>query len=607
MRFRDYSLPRKLMILMLLASSIAPILMCAILLVYDISTAKQATASHLGSLAQIIADNSKAAVSFGDQPAATEVLSSLKAEPHITRACIYDKQGKLFAVYHLDGSSESSVLALRSPGTYFDPNEVVRYQRMMLGGDEIGSVCIESDMADVDERFRRYGGILAVVMLLSWLAALLTGSRLQRTITEPLRNLIAVAHAISDSGDLNQHVDVDRNDEIGDLANSFNNMIDYLKEMATVFEGMTGGDLSRDIEPRSERDTLGHAFASMTEGLRKLVRSVREGAAQLAGGSSKVAASSGDSAKVSVDASSAIEEVTSTMQEMSVNTQNVVKNTQMQASSVNETSAAMDEMVASIQRVADTCQVLLEISGRSRREAQNGIESMQQADSGLNRINSSIQMSSKIIAALGERADNIGRIIQVIDDLAEQTNLLALNAAIEAARAGEHGLGFAVVADEVRKLAEKSAQSTKEISELILGIQHESHRAVDNMEKSAITVNESLILGATLRTALKTISDVVGEVYRSVEEISASANEQARGSSRITKATIRLNEITHEIDASVAEQAAGTKAVVRAMERMRELVHQSSSGSAELAASAGEMSHMAREMMTAVGQFKTGL
>lgn len=607
MRFRDYSLPRKLMVLMMLASSIALILMCAILLVYDIGTAKRATASHLASLAQIIADNSKAAVSFGDQPAATEVLSSLKAEPHITRACIYDKQGKLFAVYHLDGSSESSVLTLRSPGTYFDPNEVVQYQRMMLGDDEIGTVCIESDMADINERFRRYGGILAVVMLLSWLAALLTGSRLQRSITEPLRNLIEIAHAISDSGDLNQHVEVDRNDEIGDLANSFNNMIDYLKEMAAVFEGMSGGDLSRDVKPRSEHDTLGHAFASMTEGLRKLVRSVREGAAQLAGGSSKVAASSGDSAKVSVDASSAIEEVTSTMQEMSVNTQNVVKNTQMQASSVNETSAAMDEMVASIQRVADTCQLLLEISGRSRKEAQNGIESMQQADSGLNRINSSIQMSSRIIAALGERADNIGQIIQVIDDLAEQTNLLALNAAIEAARAGEHGLGFAVVADEVRKLAEKSAQSTKEISELILGIQHESHRAVDNMEKSATTVNESLILGATLRTALKTISDVVGEVYKSVEEISASANEQARGSSRITRATIRLNEITHEIDASVAEQASGTQAVVRAMERMRELVHQSSSSSAELAASAGQMSHMAREMMTAVGQFKTGL
>jgi methyl-accepting chemotaxis protein len=381
-------------------------------------------------------------------------------------------------------------------------------------------------------------------------------------------------------------------------------MIGYLKEMAAVIEAMSEGDLSCEVRPRSKSDTLGHAFAAMTDGLRRLVRSVREGATQLAGGSNKVAASSGDSAKVSVHASSAIEEVTSTMHEMSVNVQNVVKSTQMQASSVSETSASMDQMVMSIQRVADTCQVLLEISGRSRQEVRNGIDSMQKADDGLNRINSSIQMASEIITVLGQRADSIGTIIEVIDDLAEQTNLLALNAAIEAARAGERGLGFAVVADEVRKLAEKSAQSTKEISGLIQGIQQESHRAVDNMKKSATIVKEGLTLGTTLSTALKKISDVVAEVYKFAEEISAATNEQSHGSSEITKATTRLNEIAHEIDSSVEEQAVGAQAVVNAMERMRELVQQSSFSSAELATSADEMSKMAQEMMTAVGQFK---
>src|SRR5207302_3520169 len=122
---------------------------------------------------------------------------------------------------------------------------------------------------------------------------------------------------------------------------------------------------------------------------------------------------------------------------------------------------------------------------------------------GLGRINQTIGVSSGIIAVLGQRADDIGKIIEVIDDLAEQTNLLALNAAIEAARAGEHGLGFAVVADEVRKLAEKSAQSTKEIADLIQSIQREARKAVDNMEKSTSIVDEGLTLGAELSTALR--------------------------------------------------------------------------------------------------------
>jgi methyl-accepting chemotaxis protein len=304
-----------------------------------------------------------------------------------------------------------------------------------------------------------------------------------------------------------------------------------------------------------------------------------------------------------VQAASAIDEVTSTMHEMSINVQNMVKSTQMQASNVSETSASIDEMVASIQRVADTAKVLLDISQRSRDEVHNGINTMEKATDGLSRINASIGSSAEIISALGQRADDIGKIIEVIDDLAEQTNLLALNAAIEAARAGEHGLGFAVVADEVRKLAEKSAQSTREISELIQSIQKEARKAVDNMEKSTTIVNEGLSLGGDLSGALKKISSVVSEVYKFAQEIGAATNEQSHGSSQIAKATTRLNEITHEINSSVEEQASGAQAVVRAMEKMRELVQRSSSGSTELAASAEQMSKMSRSMLEAMDRF----
>jgi methyl-accepting chemotaxis protein len=228
---------------------------------------------------------------------------------------------------------------------------------------------------------------------------------------------------------------------------------------------------------------------------------------------------------------------------------------------------------------------------------------MDKTTDGLNRTSAAIQASAEIISILGRRADDIGKIIEVIDDLAEQTNLLALNAAIEAARAGEHGLGFAVVAEEVRKLAEKSTQSTKEISDLIQGIQKEAREAVDNMEKSTSMVQEGLLLGNDLNTALGKISNVVTEVYKFAQEIGGATTEQSHGSSQIAKATSRLTEITQEINSSVEEQASGAQAVVRAMEKMRELVQQSTSSSTELAAAAEQMSKLSRVLLDSMDRF----
>jgi methyl-accepting chemotaxis protein len=427
--------------------------------------------------------------------------------------------------------------------------------------------------------------------------------KVAKSITVPLGQLITVAGQIADTGDLDQRVEITGEDEVAKLALTFNNMVLFLREMAALSEAIAGGDLSVEINPRSSEDTLGRAFGEMTLGLSSLVKNVRDSASQVASGSNQVASASDDSAKINVQAASAIDEVTSTMHEMSINVQNMVKSTQMQASNVSETSASIDEMVASIQRVADTAKVLLDISQRSRDEVHSGIGTMEKATDGLSRINTAISSSAEIISALGQRADDIGKIIEVIDDLAEQTNLLALNAAIEAARAGEHGLGFAVVADEVRKLAEKSAQSTREISELIQSIQKEARKAVDNMEKSTSIVNEGISLGSDLSGALKKISSVVAEVYKFAQEIGAATNEQSHGSSQIAKATTRLNEITHEINSSVEEQASGAQAVVRAMEKMRELVQRSSSGSTELAASAEQMSKMSRAMLESMDRF----
>jgi len=424
-----------------------------------------------------------------------------------------------------------------------------------------------------------------------------------KSISQPLGHLITVAREIGDSGDLDQNIDIHRNDEIGALATTFNNMVAYLKEMASVSMSVAEGDLTVEVVPRSKRDTLGNAFLRMSHGLQDLVRTTRDSAGQVSAGSNQVAGAADESAKVSVQASSAIEEVTSTMHEMSINVQNVVKNTQVQASSVAETSASIDQMVTSIQRVADTAKVLLDIANRSREEVVVGIQTMEKTTDGLNRTNKAIQSSAEIINVLGHRADDIGRIIEVIDDLAEQTNLLALNAAIEAARAGEHGLGFAVVADEVRKLAEKSTQSTKEIADLIQSIQREARQAVENMERSTRIVEEGLTFGNDLGAALHKISNVVTEVFKFSQEIGAATNEQSVGSAQIGKATSRLTEITQEINSAVEEQASGAQAVVRAMDKMRELVQQSASSSTELSAAAEQMLKLSRNLLESMDRF----
>jgi methyl-accepting chemotaxis protein len=446
-------------------------------------------------------------------------------------------------------------------------------------------------------------GLTTLGTLAAVVAGLFVAFYTAKSITEPLNHLITVAREIGDSGDLDQNIDIHRNDEIGALATTFNNMVAYLKEMAGVSMSVAEGDLSVEVVPRSKRDTLGNAFLRMSHGLQELVRTTRDSASQVSAGSNQVAGAADESAKVSVQASSAIEEVTSTMHEMSINVQNVVKNTQVQASSVAETSASIDQMVTSINRVADTAKVLLDIANRSREEVVNGISTMEKATDGLNRTNHAIQSSAEIINVLGHRADDIGKIIEVIDDLAEQTNLLALNAAIEAARAGEHGLGFAVVADEVRKLAEKSTQSTKEIADLIQSIQREARQAVENMERSTRIVEEGLSLGNDLGSALHKISNVVTEVYKFSQEIGAATNEQSVGSSQIAKATGRLTEITQEINSAVEEQASGAQAVVRAMDKMRELVQQSASSSTELSAAAEQMLKLSRNLLDSMDRF----
>jgi len=469
-------------------------------------------------------------------------------------------------------------------------------------GNAVWALIAEVAEAEAFAAVKSLQFLMIAIIIVGVVAIVVVAVFMTRPIVGPIRQMVKYIDNVSE-GDLSDTFEFTSDDEIGQMGHSLGKMSEYLQEMARTAENIARGDLGRDIHPKSDRDILGNAFREMVLSLREAITEVKMGSREINSAASEIASNSEQAAKNNEAAASAIEETTATMHEMLANFQAVAKNIQSQASSVAQTSASVEEMAASIKRIAETAKGLVALSQKAKRMVEKGLEAVDKSSRGMDEVNGSIISVTDTIAALGARAEDIGKIVDVIDDIAEQTNLLALNAAIEAARAGEQGLGFAVVADEVKVLAERSAKSTNEIAELISNIQKEVQNAVKLTEKATHLVDRGVELNKDVVMALNDIDGHVREVATFSDEIGAATQEQSSSSAQVARAAENLKEITEEISSATDEQASGAEQIVETIEKMKKMIHENASGAVELASSTEQLRAQADRFQKIVGRF----
>lgn len=446
--------------------------------------------------------------------------------------------------------------------------------------------------------------LVALALAVIWLAA--------AQIARPIKKITAAAQELA-RGSLAQQLAFHSQDEVGQLSAAFGELIRSLTMKTGIAERIARGDLTAEVALASDEDRLGQALAQMIANLRRQVGHVAESTVRLnrtsghlaaaskqAGlASSQIAATLQQIAKGAGQQAESVSHTAASAEQMSRAIDGVARGAQEQATAVAEVSQITTQINAAIEHITSNAHASARESAGAVQSAQQGQHMVQETMDCMGTIKLKVDQSAQKVQAMGARSDQIGAIVEVIEDISSQTNLLALNAAIEAARAGEHGKGFAVVADEVRKLAERAETSTKEISSLVQDIQQTVTQAVSAMGDSAKEVERGVEKAVASGQALSEILIAAESVVRQAQESLAATEQMQKLSNLLVTASDSVSAVVEENSAAAEEMAASSTEVTQAIENIASVSEENSAAIEEVSASTEEMSAQVEEVSAA--------
>ena len=439
-------------------------------------------------------------------------------------------------------------------------------------------------------------GLLALALILGTLTAVLISRYMTTTlaqVSERMNTLSAVcitnlgaAVAALEQGDLTAKIatgteplTLNTKDEFGQMANIFNAMLTQMKA------------------------TIG-SFRTSQAALNQLILQLQIAAQQVNTNANTLAGASQQIGAATEEISATMHEVAQASEQSARGASEIAQGTQSQATSIAEGAEQVKELAGAVRNVAQEAEAATQAAKDGTVAAQAGTLAVEQTVAGMQRIQAAVSQSAQVIHSLGQTSQQIGGIVNTIDEIAGQTNLLALNAAIEAARAGEAGRGFAVVADEVRKLAERCTSATKDIGTLIGDIQRQTGQAVTAMESGTQEVVAGMTLAGEAGAALERIGSVVSEMSGRVLGISAAAEEMSSSAEGVSATISEVAAVIEESSAAAEEMSASSEEVSASVQTVAGTTSQQGAAVESLVSSASELSEVSATLAELVSRFQ---